>query len=156
MIKEAEVELVNYKTDEISEASVRLITLFAKYSGIYGTHQWVGAIVHLLKIIELQQPEQLSLEAEGVGVSFSGFSNPRPLIKDGKLTYKSKEPRFVIEDRLGYILPRERTRIARATADITEEMEDVFGMTVESPPHTLIFPNRQFAKQATVFNAKLF
>lgn len=153
--KEASVELVNYHLDHISEATVALIRNFAEYSGIYGTPQWVGAIIHLLRIIKNQKPQEYRLRAEELEVSFSGFQNPRPLIEEGNLVYKSKEPRFTIEDRWDDILPRQRTRIARVTSDIAGEMEDVFHMKVESPPYTLIFPKQEFAKERVVFNAAI-
>ena len=153
--KEARIELVTYRTDHISEATIALIKNFAEYSGIYGTRQWVSAIIHLLKIIESQKPQQFSLNAEGLEVSFSGFPNPRPLIRDGSLVYEPKEPRFIIEDRWNDILPRQRTRIARVTSDIASEMRDVFRMKIEYPPYTLIFPKQEFAKERVVFNAAI-
>lgn len=153
--KEARVEFVTYRTDHISEATVALITNFARYSGIYGTKQWVGAIVHLLGIIENQKPQEYFLSAEGIEISFSGFQNPRPGIRENILVYESKEPRFTIEDRWNDILPRQRTRIARVTSDIALEMKDVFHMRVEYPPHTLIFPKQEFAKKRITFNAAI-
>lgn len=153
--REARVEFVNYHTDHISEATVALIKNFAEYSGIYGTRQWVGAIIHLLRIIENQQPQELSLNAEGIEIFFSGFPNPRPLIKEGNLIYESKEPRFTIEDRWNYILPRQRTRIARVTSDIADEMRNVFHMRVEYPPYSLIFSKQEFAKKRVVLNAAI-
>lgn len=153
--KEARVELVTYRTDHISEATVALVANFAKYSGIFGTRQWISALVQLLRIIENQQPQEYFLNAEGIEVSFSGFPNPRPLIREGNLVYESKEPRFTIEDRWDDILPRQRTRIARVKSDIADEMEDVFHMKVESPPYTLIFPKQEFAKERVVFNAAI-
>lgn len=153
--KEARVELVNYHTDHIVEATVALIRNFAVYSGIYGTGQWGRAIVHLLRIIENQKSQQFSLNAEGIKVSFSGFPNPRPLIQEGELVYESKEPRFTIEDRWDDILPRQRTRIDRATSEIAEEMKAVFRMRVEYPPHTLIFPKKEFARERVVFKAAI-
>ena len=153
--KEASVELVNYHVGHISEATIVLIKNFAEYSGIYGTSQWVGAIVHLLRIIKNQKPQEYSLRAEGIEISFSGFQNPRPLIKKGSLVYESKEPRFIIEDKWDDLLPRQRTRIARVTYDIAGEMKDVFHMRVEYPPYTLIFPKQEFAKERVVFNAAI-
>lgn len=153
--KEGRVEFVNYRTDHIAEATVAFVTNFAKYSGIYGTEQWVGALIHLLAIIEDQKPQEYSLNAEGIDVSFSGFPNPRPLIKEGNLVYESKEPRFTIEDRWETILPRQRTKIARATSDIADEMKDVFHMRIEYPPYSLIFPKQKFAKERVIFNAAL-
>ena len=153
--KEAKVEFVNYRTDDISEATVAFITNLSKYSGIYGTPQWACALVHLLTIIEKQKPQQFSLHAEGIEVSFSGFPNPRPLIREGNLIYEAKEPRFTIEDRWEAILPRQRTRIARATSDIAGEMKDVFHMRIEYPPYALIFPKQKFAKEKVVFNAAI-
>ena len=153
--KEARIELVTYRTDHISEATVALIKNFAEYSGIYGTRQWVSAIIHLLQIIESQKPQQFSLNAEGLEVSFSGFPNPRPLIRDGSLVYEPKDPRFIIEDRWNDILPRQRTRIARVTSDIASEMKEVFHMQIEYPPCVLIFPKKEFAKEKVVFNAAI-
>lgn len=153
--KEARIEFVTYRTDHISEAAVALISNFAKYSGIYGTPEWVGAIVHLLRIIENQKPVQYSLNAEGIGISFSGFPNPRPLIREGSLLYESKEPCFTIEDRWETILPKQRTKIARATSEIASEMKDVFHMRVEYPPYSLIFPKQKFAKERVVFDAAI-
>jgi hypothetical protein len=153
--KEARVELVNYHTDHIAEATVALIRNFIVYSGIYGTEQWGGAIIHLLSIIESQKPQQLSLNAEGIGISFSGFPNPRPRILEGNLVYEPREPRFTIEDRWDDILPRQRTRVARITSEIGEEMRNVFRMRVEYPPYTLIFPKQEFARERVVFNAAI-
>lgn len=153
--KEARVELVTYRTDRISEAAVALIKNFAEYSGIYGTRQWVGAVIHILRIIESQKPQQLFLNAEGIEISFSGFPNPRPRILEGSLVYEPKEPRFTIEDRWDDILPRQRTRIERVTSDIAMEMKEVFRMQVEYPPRSLIFPKQEFAKERVVFNAAI-
>lgn len=153
--KEARVELVNYRTDHIAEATVAFITNFARYSGIYGTKQWVGAIVHLIGIIENQKPQEYLLNAEGIEVSFSGFPNPRPLIREGKLVYESKEPCFIVEDRWKDILPKQRTRIAKVTSDIAGEMEDVFRMRAENSSHSLVFPKQEFAKERVVFNAAI-
>ena len=153
--KEARVEFVNYHTDHIAEATVALFTIFAKYSGIYGTPQWVGELFPLLTIIEKEKPEKFSLNAEGIEISFSGFPNPRPLIREGNLIYESKEPRFTIEDRWETILTRQRTKIARATSDIAGEMKDVFHMRIEYPPYALIFPKQKFAKEKVVFNAAI-
>ena len=153
--KEARVELITYQTDHICEATVALITNFARYSGVYGTKQWIGALIHLLEIIKNQKPQEYFLNAEGIEVSFSGFPNPRPLIRDGSLVYEPKEPRFVIEDRWNDILPRQRTRIARVTSDIASEMRDVFRIKIEHPPYSLIFPKQEFARERVVFNAAI-
>ena len=38
---EAKVELVTYKTGDMSEAATALITNFVKYSGILGARGWI-------------------------------------------------------------------------------------------------------------------
>ncbi len=154
--KEAKLELVTYKTDNIAEATVALISNFAKYSRIYGTREWIGAIVHLLRIIDRQQNIQHALSAEGVEVSFSGFPNPIPTVdKDGNIIFKAREPRFTIRDHWEEISPRQRTRIAMVTSDIAGEMREVYHLETKYPPYTLIFPKELYAKERVVFDAAL-
>ncbi len=153
--KEATIKLINYRTDRIAEATVALITNFAKYSGIHGTRQWVGGIIRLLEIIENQKPQEFSLNAQGIELSFSGFPNPKPLIRGGELFYEPGEPRYIIDDRGQDVAPTHRTRIARAAEDITDEMADVFHLKVKHPPHTLIFPQDRFVKETIIFRAAI-
>lgn len=155
MSKEVQLEIVNYRTDHIAQVSVALIRDFAEYSGIYGTQQWVGGLVHLLRIIENQQPLGFKLTAEGVELFFSGFHNPIPVIKNENIVFQSREPRFTIRDKAAEVLPRQRTRIGRAISDITEEMRSVYHLRTEPFPCVLIFPKQQFAKEQTIFAATL-
>lgn len=152
---EAKVELVTYKTDDIKQATQGLFYYFINGSGIQGISQWAWELDRLFRRIDSQKTEPFSLEAEGIEVSFSGFPNPRPRLKEEGLIYEAKEPHFTILDPAEGISPRERTRIARATSDIAGEMKDVFHMRVEYPPYTLVFSKERFAKSRVIFNAAL-
>ena len=151
-MKEARLEVVQYDTDRIAKASAALVALFARYSGIYGTNQWLG---HLVKIINEQRPIGFSLNAEGVELVFSGFKNPSPKVRDGIIVFDAREPRFVIEEKPQVVLPRQRTRIERAVSDISNEMNAYYHVRREFPPYTLIFPKQEFARSAQIFPAKL-
>lgn len=154
-MKEARLEVVRYDTDRIAEASAAFVSLFVRYSGIYGTEQWAGAVVHLVRIINQQRPIEFSLNAEGVEVTFSGFKNPSPKVRDGIIVFDAKEPRFIVEERPGEVLPRDRTRIEKAASNILAEMNSYYHVRREYPPHSLIFSKQEFAKSAQVFPAKL-
>ncbi len=152
-----ELELVKYRTSDVEHASVVLLKLFAHYSGIFGTEQWVRAMFPLLDIIRRQKPVPHELNAEGVSVAFSGFPRPVPVIKDGeRIVYQAREPRFTIEDRLDEVLPSRRTHIERVTAAIAEEMQATYKLLVtERRPLTLAFPKERYAAEVAVFQAAL-
>lgn len=154
-MKEARLEIVQYDTDRIAEASAGLISLFSRYSGIYGTRQWTGSLVYLVRQISEQMPTEFSLSAEGVEVVFTGFKSPSPKVRDGIVLFDAREPRFIIAEKPQEVSPRQRTRIERAASDISAEMKSHYHVRREFPPYTLIFPKQEFAKSAQIFPAKL-
>lgn len=150
---ETYVEFVNYRTEDIKYASAALVYNFAKYSGVFGTRQWMSAILVLSEIVREQKPQRFTLRAEGLSLAFSGFSFPIPYIENSVVIYRAREPRFVIEDQGALVLPRKRASIERAIREISSEMERVFKLESMERPQTLIFPRGEYAREIVVYRA---
>lgn len=155
--KGVELEVVNYKTDEIANTAATFIYLYAKYSGIFGTEQWIDSISRLIDTIHNQKPMQHLLSADGVDIAFSGFPLPIAQVREEGVIFASREPRFVVTDRMGDLLPSARTNILRVNDEITREMSEVYRLKVVKDPTTLIFPKEEYAKEGerVIFNAAL-
>ncbi len=153
--KEAKIELTKYRVDDVITASLALIQYFTRYSGVIGVEQWANSIGRLIDIIEGQKSDPYAFSAEGLELAFSGFPHPIPLIVGGKVVYRAREPRFVVLDHLAEVLPRQRTKIARATASIAGEMEDLYRMKIDVHPWTFIFPKERYAVEWVVFDAAI-
>lgn len=153
--KEVELVVVDYKTDEIENTSVTLIKNFAIYSGILGAREWARHLVSLSDIIQNQKPTPYLLSAEGIEIRFSGFPNPAPILRDGKVIFEPREPRFVITDSDDLLLPSESCHIGKITDEIGKEMEDVYKLRRETNPQSLIFPKTEYSRSITVFEGVL-
>lgn len=152
-LKSAELEVVQYKTGDIGHATGRLIYNFAQYSGIVGTEVWPRMQFQLLSLIKDQLPYQVRWNAEGLEINFSGFLDPRPIIREGRLVYESPEPRCVFCEHPGEVSPTFRTHIGRVTSAIAQEMEEVYCLQVESDPLTLKFPKSIYSSKIELFKA---
>ena len=152
---EAKVELVTYKTGDMSEAATALITNFVKYSGILGARGWIYALDRMLKIIELQKPQRFFLDAQGIRITFSGFPEPKPQTKKDTTIFETPEPNFTIEGKWRDVPPRERTKISVMTANIGKEISDVYHLREQFSPYTLAFPKDRFAKERIVFDVAI-
>lgn len=147
-----EMEMISYRTDDIAWATTALVWLYAKYSGIFGTEQWVKSLDSLLSIIRNQKPQEHTLMAEGLGISFSGFLPPVPSMQTEGISLKPPPPRFVIFSS-PYVRPHMRTHIETVSAAIAEEMHDVYLLEVAGRnPQVLTFPTGHYAAHVEIFN----
>lgn len=153
--KEAKLEVVTYRIENIREAAFALVATLAVHSGIPGVRQWIGESPFLDEIIKGEKSQQYSFNAPGLELSFSGFPRPIPTIVEDELIYRSREPRFTFYGKWFDIMPQERTRIDRISEDIAEEMSNRFHMKVARNPLCIIFPKQEFAKERVVFNAAI-
>ncbi|MBI2330129.1 hypothetical protein HYU94_01960 [Candidatus Daviesbacteria bacterium] len=154
-LRGAELEVVQYKTHDIKHATRILIRNFAFYSGIAGTEIWPTMQYQLLSLIEEQTPYEITWATKGMELKFSGFLEPRPLIKDGKLVYESPEPRCVFFEQPGEISPTIRTHIGRVTSAIAREMKEVYYLQIETDPLVLRFPKELYSKRIDKFNVTI-
>lgn len=149
-MRKVELEQVTYRTGEISAASTFFIYCFAKYSGIFGTEQWVKSLVNLLEIIKEEKPKGLVLSAEGLEITFSGFPPPNPKIRGERVVFAAREPQFIVQDRFTDLLPSGRTHVLKITDAIAEEMQKVYRLRRDSDPERLIFPKEEYGRNITV------
>ncbi|OGE64961.1 hypothetical protein A3I48_01695 [Candidatus Daviesbacteria bacterium RIFCSPLOWO2_02_FULL_36_7] len=150
-LRSAELEVVEYKTHDIGHAVGRLIHNFAKYSGIVGTEIWPRMQFQLLSLIRDQIPYEVTWNAEGMEIKFSGFLDPRPRIKDSQLVYESPEPSCVFFEQPGEVSPLVRTHIGRVTSAIAQEMQEVYCLQAERDPLILRFPKSLYSKRIERF-----
>lgn len=153
--KEVDLVVVDYNTDEIANTSVALIKNFAIYSRVLGANAWASHLINLIDIIHNQKPIPYLLTAQGLEVRFSGFPTPKPIIKEGKVVFEPKEPRFTITDTADLMLPSESCYVERITDEIGKEMEDVYKLRREKNPSSLIFPREGYSNSVTVFEGAL-
>ncbi len=151
-----ELEVVQYRTDEIIHASGRFIHNFVTYSGIEGTGMWGDVFMTIADIIQNQSDLQCTWRAQGLEITFTGFQPPIPTIRDERVVFSAREPRFIVEKTHNSdLLPSKRTHISRVTSAIAREMQDVYRLRGEDNPSTLIFPKQEYAKSIEVFNAAM-
>lgn len=154
-MKTVELELVTYNKPEVINTSVYFLRCFSIYSGIFGVEQWGRKLVDLAEIIKQQQSRQMILKAEGIEVTFSGFSQVIPVVKGETIIYQSREPRFTTIDYVLDVSPPSRTRVMKVTREILEEMVKCYSMRAEKDPPTLIFPKENYAEKITRAEATL-
>jgi hypothetical protein len=142
-----ELEIVDYNIPKIEEVGQKLVVLFAKYSKIEGTAQWLFEdLIKLRADIRAQKQKGRLLEADGLEVSFSGFLKPVPVVKDDKIVLQTREPRFKIEEKPEVLRPRARTYLQNVTEAIAMEMNEAYHLrNLNSSPLTLLFPNDIYA-----------
>ena len=150
-LRNAEVEVVHYKTHAIGHATGRLIHDFAQYSGIVGTKHWPGMRFQLLSLIRDHIPYRVTWRAEGIEIEFTGFLDPRPTIREGKLVYESPEPRCAFFEQPGEVSPPVRTHIDRVTSAIAQEMETVYRLRIDRNPLALRFPKTLYSDKIERF-----
>lgn len=155
-MRSVELETVRYRTDEIAEASARLLQYLANNTNIAGVREWVLIGTRIKNsVIRLHKAQSVRLIAPGLHLIFSGFPNPSPIIENDKIVFKAKEPHFVLLETGLEVSPLERTYIHYVTSQISQEMEDVFHLRSETNPTTLFFPKTRYAQSVEVFNAAL-
>lgn len=153
--RSVELEVVHYNKPAMVHASKELLHNFAQYSGVEGADTWGTALVLVAGIIENQASEICLWRAQGIRMTFTGFQRPIPTIKDERLVYTARPPRFVIEEPNDDLLPSKRTHVERVTNAIVREMSDVYHLQVNQDPLTLVFPKEEYAKRIELFNAAL-
>jgi len=146
MSKLVELEIAKYKIPDIKYASVQLVTLFAKHSGIAGTNRWMDSLLKLHDNLNQEKPTDWTLNARGLDLTFSGFPNPVPTIEGVNVVLKAREPRFILEPVHNNLRPRERTEVEKVTDAIAMEMNEVYHLEVNNYPTTLIFPKDMYAQ----------
>ncbi len=146
MSKLVKFEIARYKIPDIEYASVQLVTLFAKHSGIAGTNYWMGSLLKLHDNFRQEKYDSWMLPARGLELTFSGFKNPVPTIEDDMVVFKSRDPRFTLETVHQKLRPRERTEVEKVTEEIAMEMNEVYKLQVDNYPTTLIFPRDLYAE----------
>lgn len=151
--RSVEFEMIRYKTHDIGHATGRLIYNFAHYSGIVGTEVWPRMQFELLSLIKDQTPYQVRWNAEGIEINFSGFLDPRPIIKEGRLVYESPEPSCVFFEQPGEVSPTLRTHIGRVTSTIAQEMKEVYCLQIDRNPLTLKFPKSLYSSKIELIKA---
>lgn len=147
------MEFVTYDTKSIEEASLVLLTLFSEYTRIEGAKQWTQAYITFQKEIQRQGQRPWTFIAEGLDLLFSGFTKPIPQIEKDKVVYKTREPRFVVEEKPYEVLPSKRAYIESVTDEIAMEMNEVYHLGITSQPLTLIFPKETYAQDIVLFDA---
>lgn len=155
--RNVELEVVDYRTEELVNTSWRLVSLYARYSSIPQAIQWLESWPELRTIIKDQRNQRFSLRGEGVIVSFSGHSAPIPKIKeDGSgIVFRPRDPSFIIEENVDDLLPSQRFLIYEFNQAIVREMHSTYHMRVDTNPLTLTFPKEEYAKNVSLFNASL-
>lgn len=156
MAKGVEFEFVQYRTGEMKHAASALVKNFAVYSGIVGTELWLTLMGDLSKIIDNQLPYECLWKTSALDVLFSGFTDPIPIINEGRVIFSPKEPRFIFQEKMNPdVRPAVRTHVQRVTNAIVREMHDVYRMDVKKEPLTLTFPKEEYVRRVEVFNALL-
>lgn len=150
-LKSAEFEVVDYKAHSIGHVTGRLIYNFAQYSGIVGTQSWAAMQFQLLTLIRDQVPYRVIYNASGMEILFSGYLEPRPVIKDGQIIYQSPEPSCAFFEQPRDVSPTMRSHIGRVTASIVQEMEEVYHLHTEKDPLVLRFPKSIYSKKIERF-----
>ncbi len=146
MARQVELEVINYKIDDMQRATVEIVTLFARHSGIDGTNRWMSSLLNIQERFAQRNPTDWSLSARGLDLTFSGFPNPIPTIEDDKVVLKAREPRFILEPVHQDLRPRERTLVEKVTEEIAMEMHAVYHLQVDNYPTTLTFPKGIYAE----------
>lgn len=146
MPRAVEFEIARYKIPEIEYASVELVTLFAKHSGIAGTNYWMSSLLKLHDNFRREEHNGWTLPARGLELTFSGFKNPIPTIEEDTVVFKAREPRFTLKPVHQKLRPRERTEVEKVTEEIAMEMNEVYHLQVDNYPTTLIFPKDLYAE----------
>lgn len=67
--------------------------------------------------------------------------------------YKTREPRFVTEEKPYEVLPSKRTYIEEATKEIAMEMNEVYHLGIIPDPLTFVFPKETYAQDIAVVEA---
>ena len=153
MARNIEFEMLQYRTREIEEASLKLVTLFAKHSNIEGTFEWMSEMLKFQNDIREQKVKSTTLMAKGVELIFSGFPNPIPVIEDEAVVYVPRDLRFTIEDKPEELRPSGRTHIQNVTNAIALEMNEVYHLQIQRPPMMLLFPREEYVDEVTRINA---
>jgi hypothetical protein len=153
--RSVQLETVTYRIDDIEHASRVFVKTLAQYWMVLDTDQWIAYLMTLVQRIRQQHPRTAALHVEGLEITFSGFPRPIPVIEDGEVIYRSREPRFTLQSTAEYIAPSRRTYLERLTTAIAEEMQAVYRLSVDQPPLTLIFPKHEYARQVTAVRAPL-
>ncbi len=146
MRREVELEVVNYRTQDIQLATVEMVTLFAKHSGIAGTNRWMNALLNIQEYFKQGKSHDWSLSAKGLDLTFSGFPQAIPTIEDEEIVFKPREPRFVLEPDYSDLRPNERNQVEKVTGEIAMEMNETYHLGVDYFPTTLIFPKDKYAR----------
>ena len=146
MSRPTELEIVNFRREDMQTATIEMVTLFSKHSGIAGTDEWMHTLLNIQEYYKKMKSHDWSLSAKGLDLTFSGFPNPVPTIEEGHLVEKAREPRFILEPVFDELRPAERTQIEKATTAIAMEMHEVYNLKVEPFPTTLIFPKDRYAQ----------
>lgn len=146
MSKLVEFEIAKYKISDIEYATVQLVTLFAKHSGIAGTNYWMNSLLKPHDNFNQEKPSGWTLPARGLELTFSGFKNPVPTIEDDRVVFKSRDPRFTLEPVHHELRPKERTEVEKVTEEIVMEMNEVYKLQVDNYPTTLTFPKDLYAE----------
>jgi len=154
MARLVELEVPQYRTEEIEHASSVFVGYFLKYSNIATILAWEEYWIGLQDVIRNQKPRKLKLRAPGIDISFSGFPPPTPTVDDGKVVFEPYEPGFSARTNKELVLPSERTKIDRTSNAIFEEIGEVYHLTTEDP-YTLTFPRKLYVGKVEVFNAAL-
>lgn len=154
-LRDAELEIIEYRVGEIGHATNKLIDNYVNYSGIAGTESWPFLWYQLLSCIRDQTGVNLYWLAQGMEVKFSYFLDPRPTVADGKVVFTPPEPSIAFLERPEGILPTKRTHLQRVVNAITEEMKDVYHLRVEKDPLKLVFPNQEYARKIERFRAPI-
>lgn len=150
-LRSAELEVVQYKAQDIGHVTGRLIYNFAQYSGIVGTQSWATMQFQLLTLIRDQVPYKVTYNAKGIEIRFSGYLEPRPVIKEGQVIYQSPEPSCVFFEQPAEVSPTTRAHIGRVTSVIAQEMEEVYYLQVVKDPLTLKFPKPIYSRRIERF-----
>ena len=142
--RRTQVELATYDPDAMMYASTSLIHSFARYSKIEGTGEWIRSLIAINDVIQKQQPRPVTLQAEGVVLTFSGI----PGLEREQVT--AEEPFFTIFDWSEFLLPSGRQRVTKVADAISEEMSEVYKLRREKGnPQKLVFPKQNYAQVQT-------
>lgn len=155
MSRSVELETVKYDLEEMEHVSGQLIYNFAVHTDISGTRDWMRARIVLASIIREQRKQPLVLEAPGVSMKFSGFSNPVPIIRNETIVFTARDPQFTFRGNGDYLSPKQRTYNQDMTIAIVDEMSDVYHLEKRDYPPTLIFPRSEYGRQIEITGAIL-
>ncbi len=150
-------EKVEWNKQDIEDTAVRVVGFYTHALAFLGTNRWVKfAVSDLIPFIRGKVRKPVELYAEGFSLVFDGFAKPIPIIEEGRVIWREKEPRFTFFDEsLQFLPPRLRTVLYQTNVAITGELSDTYKLKIARDPYSFVFPKDYYARRTSQYQVTL-